>query len=118
MGGPLPEAGMPAEQVLADLDAFARPGLVATGGPRFFGFVTGGSHPVALAADWLVSTWDQNAGLYAMSPAASVIEEVTARWVLDLLGLPAGSRVGFTTGADTASIAALGPAPHELRECR
>src|SRR6266487_6356542 len=97
----LPEESEDHRLVLDALVSAADPGLVACAGPRYFGFVTGGVHPVALAADWLVSAWDQNAGLCVMSPAASVIEDVTAGWVLDLLGLPAGSSVGFTTGAHT-----------------
>ena len=111
---PLPEEPRDSCLVLDRLVAAADPGLVACAGPRYFGFVTGGSHPVALAADWLVSAWDQNAGLYAMSPAASVIEDVAARWVLELLGLPADASVGFTTGAHTATITALAAARHEV----
>jgi glutamate/tyrosine decarboxylase-like PLP-dependent enzyme len=111
---PLAEEPRDTHLVLDELVAAADPGLVACAGPRYFGFVTGRSHPIALAADWLVPAWDQNAGLYAMSPAASVIEDVAARWVLELLGLPAGASVGFTTGAHTASITALAAARHEV----
>jgi glutamate/tyrosine decarboxylase-like PLP-dependent enzyme len=114
LDAPLPEEPQDSRLVLDALVAGADPGLVACAGPRYFGFVTGGSHPVALAADWLVSAWDQNAGLYVMSPAASVIEDVTARWLLDLLGLPATASVGFTTGAHTASLTALAAARHEV----
>lgn len=114
LGGPLPERGIPADEVLAHLDAAARPGIVATAGPRFFGFVIGGSHPVALAADWLVSTWDQNHGLYVLSPPASVAEEVAARWLLDLLGLPAQASVAFVTGAQMANFTALAAARHAV----
>jgi glutamate/tyrosine decarboxylase-like PLP-dependent enzyme len=110
----LPENPEDSGRVLDALVSAADAGLVACAGPRYFGFVTGGSHPAALAADWLVSAWDQNAGLYVMSPAASVIEDVAARWVLDLLGLPAASSVGFTTGAHTASVTALAAARHEV----
>jgi glutamate/tyrosine decarboxylase-like PLP-dependent enzyme len=110
----LPEAPQDPSVVLDALASAADPGLVACAGPRYFGFVTGGAHPVALAAEWLVSAWDQNAGLSVMSPAASVIEEVTARWLIDLLGLPAGTSVGFTTGAHTASITALAAARHDV----
>lgn len=114
MGGPLPEAGLPAESVLASLDDTARPALVASAGPRFFGFVIGGVHPIALAADWLVSTWDQNHGLYVLSPAASVAEETAARWILELLDLPPRCSVGFVTGAQMANFTALAAARHEL----
>ena len=114
MGGPLPEHGRPAEEVLSALDAAARPGIVATAGPRFFGFVIGGSHPIALAADWLVSTWDQNHGLYVLSPPASVAEEVAASWLLDLLGLPAEAGVAFVTGAQMANFTALAAARHQV----
>ena len=111
---PLPEEPQDPGLVVDALASAADPGLVACAGPRYFGFVTGGSHPVALAADWLVSAWDQNAGLYVMSPAAAVIEDVAARWLVELLGLPAGSSVGFTTGAHTANVTALAAARHEV----
>ncbi|HEY0444766.1 MAG TPA: aminotransferase class V-fold PLP-dependent enzyme, partial [Candidatus Limnocylindrales bacterium] len=92
----------------------ADPGLVGCAGPRYFGFVIGGSVPAALAADWLTSAWDQNAGLYAISPAAAVAEEVAATWLVDLFGLPAGSSVGFTTGATMASFTALAAGRHAV----
>lgn len=114
MGGPLPHDGEPAEAVIARLDADARPGLVATAGPRFFGFVIGGSHPVGLAADWLVSAWDQNHSLYVLSPPASVAEEVAARWLLDLFGLPEDASVAFVTGGQMANFTALAAARHEV----
>ena len=82
---------MPAEQVIDELVAGADPGIVASAGPRYFGFVTGGALPAALAADWLTSTWDQNAHMWVGSPAASVVEEVVEDWVLSLLGLPASA---------------------------
>jgi hypothetical protein len=68
MGGPLPELGTQPNEVVNELAVAADPGLVASAGPRYFGFVIGGSLPAALAADWLTSTWDQNAGLYVISP--------------------------------------------------
>ncbi len=68
LGGPLPDAGIDPPRVIDDLARGADPGLVASAGPRYFGFVIGGSHPVAVAADWLTSAWDQNAGLYVTSP--------------------------------------------------
>ena len=74
--------------------------------------MTGGATPAALAADWLTSTWDQNAFAYESSPAAAVVEEVAAGWIVDLLGLPAGTTVGFVTGAQMANVTALLAARH------
>jgi glutamate/tyrosine decarboxylase-like PLP-dependent enzyme len=110
LGGPLPEHGEEPQVVIERLARDAEPGLVGTAGPRYFGFVIGGSHPAALAADWLTSAWDQNAGLYVISPAAAVAEEIAADWLIDLFGLPAGTSVGFTTGATMASFTALAAA--------
>jgi glutamate/tyrosine decarboxylase-like PLP-dependent enzyme len=87
---------------------------VASAGPRFFGFVVGGSLPAALAADWLTSSWDQNAQAFALSPAAAVVEDVVARWLLGLLGLPPTASVGLVTGAHMASFVGLAAARHEV----
>ncbi|MEO6236727.1 MAG: aminotransferase class V-fold PLP-dependent enzyme [Vicinamibacterales bacterium] len=105
---------VPAEVVLDSLARLVEDGSVATPGPRYFGFVTGGSYPVAVAADWLVSVWDQNAGLHALSPAIAHLEDVTAGWLLDLLDLPRGASVGFVTGATMANVTALAAARHEV----
>ena len=112
LGGPLPEAGTGPLEVVEALAAAAGPGLVATAGPRYFGFVIGGSLPAALAADWLTSTWDQNAAMYVMSPAAAVAEEVAAAWLIQLLGLPVETSVGFVSGATMANFTALAAARH------
>ncbi len=112
--GPLPEIGIDPAEVIDELVRGAERGLVASAGPRYFGFVIGGSLPAALAADWLTSTWDQNAAFYVTSPAAAVIEDVVASWVLDILGLPATSSVGFVTGAMMANFTALASARHEV----
>ncbi|HQR68795.1 MAG TPA: aspartate aminotransferase family protein, partial [Thermoanaerobaculia bacterium] len=80
LGGPLPRDGEPDLALLERLAMAAEPGLMASSGPRFFGFVIGGTLPIALATDWLVSTWDQTPGLYPTSPAVSVIEETAASW--------------------------------------
>ncbi|MFI5227054.1 MAG: aspartate aminotransferase family protein, partial [Candidatus Limnocylindrales bacterium] len=84
LGGPLPEHGEESLVVIEHLARDVEPGLVGSAGPRYFGFVIGGSHPAALAADWLTSAWDQNAGLYVISPAAAVAEEVAAAWLIDV----------------------------------
>ncbi|MDB4971006.1 MAG: aspartate aminotransferase family protein [Myxococcales bacterium] len=114
LGGPLAEDGADPAAVIAALARNADPGLVATAGPRYFGFVTGGSLPVAVAADWLAAAWDQNAAMYAMSPAAAVVEEIVGGWVVDLLGLPRGASVGLVTGAQMANVTALAAARHAV----
>jgi len=107
---PLSDEGTDAAGVVRGLARAVDPGLVASAGPRFFGFVTGGTLPAALAADWLTSVWDQNAGLYVESPAASVVEDVVAVWLLELLGLPETASVGFVTGGQMANFTCLAAA--------
>jgi len=107
LGGPLPEAGLDPARVVDELAAAADPGLVASPGPRYFGFVIGGGLPAALGADWLASAWDQDAGLYACGPAAAVVEDVAAGWLLEVLGLPGGASVGFVTGGQMANYTGL-----------
>jgi glutamate/tyrosine decarboxylase-like PLP-dependent enzyme len=114
LGGPLPETGEEPRETIERLVRAADPGLVGMAGPRYFGFVIGGHVPAALAADWLTSTWDQNATLYATSPANSVAEEVAAGWLLEVLGLPRSASVGFTTGCAMASFTALAAARHAV----
>ena len=116
LGGPLPELGDDPAAVIDALAAGAEPGLVATAGPRHFGFVIGGALPAALAADWLVSAWDQNAAFHSLSPAAAAIEEITSAWTLELLGLPEGASVGFVTGAQGAITTCLAAARHAVFE--
>lgn len=114
LGRELPDRGEPASEVIERLVEGIEPGLMAMGSPRFFGWVIGGTQPVALAADWLVSTWDQNNGLRTVTPGTVAVEEVAAAWILDLLGLPAESEVGFATGATTAQFACLAAARDEV----
>lgn len=115
LGGPTPErAADPAAVVARMADAVEAGGLMAMDSGRFFGFVIGGSVPAALAADWLVTAWDQNAGLFAPSPAVSVIEEVAGRWMLDLLGLPPSASFAFVTGGQMANTTALAAARHHV----
>ncbi len=113
-GGRLPDAGEDPATVVEDLARAADGGLVASAGPRYFGFVIGGSLPAALGAEWLAAAWDQNAGLRAASPAAAVVEEIAAGWLLDLLGLPEGASVGFVTGCQMANFTCLASARHEV----
>src|SRR3954470_3696349 len=110
----LAEEGVPAAQVIDELVAGAEPGIVASAGPRYFGFVTGGALPAALAADWLAATWDQNAHMYVGAPAASVVEEAVERWLLSVLGLPESASVGLVTGAQTANLTCLAVARDAL----
>jgi glutamate/tyrosine decarboxylase-like PLP-dependent enzyme len=111
---PLPEKPTDARTVIAELAAAADPGIVAEASGRYFGFVIGGAIPASLAADWLTSTWDQNAGLYVCGPAASVVEEVAGAWLIELLGLPRDASFGFVTGAQTATFTALAAARHHV----
>ena len=113
---PLPEQGEDDVAVLEHLVAAAGPGVVANPGPRYFGFVTGGALPAALASDWLTSAWDQNAFSRVSSPAAAAIEAVAERWVLEALGLPRTAAVGFATGATTSNFTCIAAARHALLE--
>ena len=107
LGTGLPEGPTAPAEVVDLLAKACDPGLTAIPSGRFFGFVIGGTHPAALAADWLVSAWDQNSGLRRLTPAHSAVEDVASAWVLDLLGLPAESAVGFVTGGTMANFTCL-----------
>lgn len=108
--GPTPEVGEDPLLAIDRLNAAAGPGLTASAGPRFFGWVIGGSHPVGVAADMLASAWGQNAGAYACSPSAAMAEKVAVRWLLDILRLPQECSVGLVTGATMASFVCLAAA--------
>ena len=110
----LPEGPSDPETVLEILDRVGSPATVASAGGRYFGFVIGGALPAALAANWLAGAWDQNAGLFAASPIATVLEEISLRWLLDVLQLPAGSGGAFVTGATVANFTALAAARHAV----
>jgi glutamate/tyrosine decarboxylase-like PLP-dependent enzyme len=114
LGGDLnDDPGEPAE-LIALLDDCGSPATVASTGSRYFGFVTGGSLPAAMAANWLAAAWDQNAALFAQSPVASKVEEIVSAWLLDVLGLSGSCGVGFVTGATMANFTALAAARHAL----
>jgi len=114
LGSVLGAEGTEGAAVIDALAAAAERGTLASQGPRYFGFVIGGSLPVATAADWLVSAWDQNSAVYAMAPMVSVVEEITAGWMRDLLRLPDHRGVGFVTGCQMASFTALAAARHDV----
>jgi glutamate/tyrosine decarboxylase-like PLP-dependent enzyme len=116
VGGPLPQDGLDPRVVIASLVEGVEGGIVGIPSGRFFGFVIGGALPSSLAADWLTSTWDQNAGLYAGGPAASVVEEVCRGWLAELLGLPAQVSAAFVTGCQMAHATALAAARHAVLE--
>jgi glutamate/tyrosine decarboxylase-like PLP-dependent enzyme len=109
---PLNETGEGAGSVLDALVQGADGGIIGSAGPRYFGFVIGGSLPVALAADWMTSAWDQNPGIFATSPAVSVIEEIAREWLLEIFDLPRTAGVGFVTGGQMANFTALAAARH------
>ncbi|MBX7442612.1 MULTISPECIES: pyridoxal-dependent decarboxylase [unclassified Arthrobacter] len=113
-GGPLPDSGMPAADVIDFLAREAEPGLMAMPSGRFFGWVIGGTLPAALASDWLVSAWDQNAAMRYATPATAAIEDSAGKWLLELLGLPGGSDVGFVTGATMANFTGMAAARWRL----
>lgn len=112
--GPLPDQGMPAAEVVDYLALKAEPGLMAMPSGRFFGWVIGGTLPAALAADWLVSAWDQNSGLRYATPAIAAIEEAAGHWLLQLLHLPEDADVGFVTGATMANFTGMAAARWRL----
>ena len=116
LGGPLPTDGTEPTEVLRLLDEIGSPATVATAGPRYFGFVTGGALPATLAANWLAGAWDQCAGLDVLSPVSSALEEISARWLLELFGLPPKCGVGFVTGATMANFTALAAARNAVLE--
>lgn len=118
LGRQLSEDGVPAEQVIADLVADVDGGLLGSAGGRFWGWVIGGSLPAALAADWLTATWDQNAGLYACSPAAAVVEEVAGAWLKEILGLPASASFGLVSGCQMAHVTCLAAARNAILKNR
>jgi glutamate/tyrosine decarboxylase-like PLP-dependent enzyme len=114
LGGPLSDSGEDPVAVLDRLAEAADPGLSATAGPRFFGFVIGGSLPAALGADVLTTVWDQNAGINSLTPAAAAAEVVAGGWIVDALGLPTGASVGFMTGGMMANYSCLAAARHAV----
>lgn len=118
LGKPLSPEGIPPEQVISELVTDAAEGTLGSAGGRFFAWVIGGSLPSALAADWLTSAWDQNAGNYATAPAAAVVEEVAGSWLKEILGLPAHASFALVTGCQMAYVTCLAAARHSLLKRR
>ena len=116
LGGPLPERGIDAESVIAELVDMVEPALVASAGPRYFGFVMGGALDSATAADMLTTGWEQVGFNGVTSPAAALVEEAAGTWLKDALGLPAGASFGIVTGAQGANTVALAAARHRVLE--
>jgi len=114
LGGPLPDAPTDPLEVVEMMAREVEPGVVATAGPRYFGYVIGGALPAALAADWLTSVWDQCAGFSVLGPSASVVEEIVGDWLKDLFGLPHTASFALTTGCQMAHVTALAAARHEV----
>ncbi len=118
LGRPLADKGVDPTEVVRDLVRDVEGGLIGSAGGRFYAWVIGGAVPSSLAADWLTSAWDQNAGLYASAPAASVVEDIAGAWLKDLLGLPATASFAFVTGCQMAHTTCLAAARHALLERR
>jgi len=114
MGGPVPDGPSDPREVVAELASVGSEAAVAIPGGRYFGFVIGGAVPAALAADWLTSTWDQNAGLYVAGAAAAVVEETAGAWLADLLRLPRVKSFAFVTGTQMAHATALAAARNHV----
>jgi glutamate/tyrosine decarboxylase-like PLP-dependent enzyme len=114
LDSPLPEHSSDPQSVIRMLDEFGSPATMAMAGPRFFGFVIGGSLPAALAANWLAGAWDQNSAFAKVTPATSLLEETALRWLLELFGLPVGCAGAFVTGTTVAHITALAAARHAV----
>jgi len=111
---PLPSEGSDPMAVLSRLHEIASPATVASAGPRYFGFVTGGALPATVAANWLAGAWDQNTARSVMSPAAVALESIAMRWMIDALGLPTGCGAAVVTGATMANLTGLAAARHAL----
>ena len=114
LDGPLPDLPTDPAAVLSELDSVVAPATMATTGPRFFGFVIGGTLPAALAANWLATAWDQNAAMASVTPGVAQVEAIALRWLVDVLGLPATTEGGFVTGATMANFTALAAARHAV----
>src|SRR5438477_10198919 len=115
-GDGIGDEGQDPTRVIEDLARLSAAGIVGSAGPRYFGWVVGGSLPAALAADWLASAWDQNGAFYSHSPLAAAVERAAAKWLVDLFRLTPGTRVGFVTGGTMGNFTGLAAGRHALYE--
>ncbi|MGE5458127.1 MAG: pyridoxal phosphate-dependent decarboxylase family protein, partial [Methanococcaceae archaeon] len=111
---PLPDKPADPDAVLQMMDEICSPATMAMAGPRFFGFVIGGSLPASLAANWLATTWDQNSAFYNVTPATAILEQIALKWLLDILQLPPECAGAFVTGTTVANFTALAAARHAV----
>ncbi len=111
---PMPNKGTEDKEVLAMLDTIGSPATVTMAGPRYFGFVIGGSMPLTVATNWLATAWDQNVGMHEVTPATSTLERVAMDWMIDLFGLPSDSAAAFVTGATVANFTSLAAARNRV----
>ena len=118
LGGPFPERPEDPLAVVEEMARAIEPGVVATAGPRYFGYVTGGALPATVGADWLTTIWDQCAGLGALGPSAMVVEQIAGDWLKELFGLPAQSSFAITSGTQMGHVTALAAARHEILSAR
>jgi glutamate/tyrosine decarboxylase-like PLP-dependent enzyme len=118
LGGPLPDGPSDPFEVVERMARAVEPGVVATAGPRYFGYVTGGALPATVAADWLTTVWDQPAAFGVLGPSASIVEEIVGDWLKELFGLPSLASFAITTGCQMAHVTALAAARHEVLSAR
>lgn len=111
---PMPDEGSTDAEILAMLDELGSPATVAMAGPRYFGFVIGGSLPVTIASNWLSTAWDQNVGMHEVTPATATLEQVAMDWMKDLFSLPTATAAAFVTGATVANFTALAAARNKV----
>lgn len=116
LDGPMPKDGTPADEVLETLDRLAAPATVGMTTGRYYGFVMGNVLPVAQGAEWIMETWNQNASMFTASPAASKLESIAEKWIVEMLGFPEGTAMGAVTGSTNAILCAVTAARNHLLE--
>jgi glutamate/tyrosine decarboxylase-like PLP-dependent enzyme len=115
---PLGDDPLPADQVIDELVADSEGGIIGCAGGRFYAWVVGGAVPASLAADWLTSAWDQNAGIYASGQAAAITEEASGAWLKELLNIPAVASFALVTGCQMAHVTCLAAARYAVLKAK